>query len=211
MGRDKSRLDSLAATGGGLVTPVAADLASAEGRDTVVQAVTDPLISLVHGAASRISLAPWADIDPDALVDHFRVHVAVPIALTRAVSDRSPPRRMVIIDSFSATTPRIGWSAYAMVKAAAQMSARAASRELGGTLVARVFPGAVDTPLLREVLDGADEVPAVALYQSIEAGGRVSDPIDVGQEIANIILDVTDDELAATEEWHVGHSTTSSD
>ena len=41
------------------------------------------------------------------------------------------------------------------------MSARAAALELDAALVARVFPGVVDTPLLRAVLD---------------ADGRVSEP-----------------------------------
>jgi NAD(P)-dependent dehydrogenase (short-subunit alcohol dehydrogenase family) len=208
VGRDVERLDALAEAAGPRVTIVTADLARSAGIEAVVAAVREPLVSVVHAAASQIPVTGWSELDPDELTDHFRVHVAAPIALTRAVAARARPGRMVIIDSYAATTPRVGWSAYAIMKAAAQMSARAAGQELDGTHVIRVFPGAVETPLLRTVLDSTADVPAVALYQGIEADGLVSDPLDIGREIAGIILDTTDDELDANEsgEWHVGHA-----
>lgn len=204
--RDAERLRGLSDGTGSSLTTVAADLTTPGGVAAVVTAVDGPVASVVHAAASRIPLGSWRTLGSDELLEHLDVHVAMPITLTRTLLDRGPVARMIIIDSFAATTPRIGWSAYAIAKAAAQMSARAAAQELDDTLVARVFPGAVETPLLRQVLDGDADIPAAALYQAIEADGRVSDPADVGREIARIILDVPDAELIATETWHVGHS-----
>ena len=44
------------------------------------------------------------------------------------------------------------------------------------------------------VLENA-EMPAVLLAN-----------LDIGRQIAALLLDTPDEELAATEEWHVGHS-----
>ena len=200
-------LDELVSEAGPSVTAIGADVTTTAGVGAIVDATeAHPISSLVHCAGSLIPLQPWADLDQADLLSHFRVHVAAPITLTKALLARGPVVRIAFIDSYSATTPRVGWSAYAMVKAAAQMSARSASAELGGTAVARIFPGAVATPLLEQVLDGADDVPAVGVYRAFEEDGRVSDPLDVGRQITAILLDTSPEEFCSLEVWHVGHS-----
>lgn len=205
--RRRDLLQEVASAAGPSVVPLVADVARATGRAAIAEAVGHgPVASVVHAAGSLIPLAPWVDLQPEALADHFLVHVAAPIALTKALLDRGSVERAVVIDSYAATTPRIGWSAYAMVKAAAQMSARAAREELSDTTLIRVFPGAVESPLLRTALDGPDDVPAVEFYRSIADDGQVSDPREVGVQIAEILIDVPLAELRAKEIWNVGHS-----
>lgn len=199
--------EAVAVEAGPSVTAVSADVATETGITAIVEAVGGrPVGSLVHCAASVIPLEPWTDVDPEDLLTHLRVHVAAPIALTRALLDRGPVERMAIIDSFSATTPRNGWAAYAIVKAAAQMSARNAAAELPDTHVVRIFPGAVETPLLDSVLGSDDSIPAVGFYRALAEGGKVSDPIEVGRQITSILLDATAGELSERQVWHVGHS-----
>ena len=118
------------------VTVVAADVGHADGRSAILEVVTnqtdDPLTSVIHGAASAVELQPWHQLDPDALTAHFHVHVASSIAITGSVHNQVGVERCVIFDSYSASTPRVGWSAYSILKAAAQMAFRAAAEELEG-------------------------------------------------------------------------------
>lgn len=204
------RADVLAevAAGRPTVVPVVADVGTAEGRDRIVAAVRDvgqgPLASLVHGAATPVELEPWAELDPDTLTAHFHVHVASAIALTGALHSAVGVERCVIFDSYSASTPRVGWSAYSVLKAAAQMAFRAAAAELDGVAIARVYPGAVATPLLARVLDAPRDIDATAVYHELQTSGRVSDPDDIAEQLLPL-LDLAPAELAAEDSWHVGH------
>ena len=202
--RSADVLHELEADSGGLIQAVPADVATGSGRQSVVEAVAGmPISSLTHAAGSLVQLGPWIDLQPEELENHLAVHVAAPIALTSALLQHGVISRVAFIDSYSSTTPRVGWSAYSIVKAAAQMSARSASSELADTRVVRVFPGAVDTPLLQTIINS--EAPAADVYRSIRDAGQVSDPMDVGREIVEILLDADDGELDAAESWTVGH------
>lgn len=189
------------------VTPLAADVTTEAGRRAIVAAVGSSVVrSVVHGAGSPVELAPWHQLDTDRLIEHFRVHVAAPIALTQALLERGPVERMAILDSYSATTPRIGWSAYGTIKAAAQMSVRAAVAELPDTAVIRIFPGAVRSPLLEQVLADDTGAPAAEFYRSLEADGQVSEPLDIGRQIATLLVDEPLTSLRASDVWQVGHT-----
>ena len=196
------------AAGRPTVVPVAADVGTTDGRERIVAAARDigpgPLASVIHGAATPVALEPWAELDPDTLTAHFHVHVASAIALTGALHTTTGVERCVIFDSYSASTPRVGWSAYSILKAAAQMAFRAATDELDGIAIARVYPGAVATPLLERVLDAPREIDATAAYHELNNTGRVSDPDDIAAQLLPL-LDLTPEALAAEESWHIGH------
>jgi NAD(P)-dependent dehydrogenase (short-subunit alcohol dehydrogenase family) len=197
-------LHGLATASDGLIQAVPADVTTVGGRQSVVEAVAGvPIRSLTHAAGSLVQLGSWIDLQPDELESHLAVHVAAPIALSSALLQKGVVGRVAFIDSYSSTTPRVGWSAYSIVKAAAQMSARSAASELAGTRVVRVFPGAVDTPLLQTIINS--QAPAADAYRSIREAGHVSDPIDIGREIADLLLNADDGVLDATESWTVGH------
>ena len=197
-------LHELESDSGGLIQAVPADVATSGGRQSVVDAVAGiPVRSLTHAAGSLVQLGSWINLRPEDLENHLAVHVAAPIALTSALLQHGVVSRVAFIDSYSSTTPRVGWSAYSIVKAAAQMSARSAASELADTRVVRVFPGAVDTPLLQTIINS--DAPAADAYRSIRDAGQVSNPMDVGHQIVDILLDAHDRELDATESWTVGH------
>jgi NAD(P)-dependent dehydrogenase (short-subunit alcohol dehydrogenase family) len=149
--RDRSRLDRLAHGRPG-IDVVVADLATHEGRTAMYECVRgdEPIESVVHGAGSRVTVEPFGAIDPERLVEDFRVHVAAVVAITQYFATRA--ERFVVFDSYSATAPRSGWAGYSIVKAAAHMAARAAATEIEGPEVLRLYPGAVRTPLLDAML-----------------------------------------------------------
>ena len=197
-------LEELAASAPERVQPLPTDITPERGIGEIVEACdSTPIRSIVHSAGSLVDLVPWADLTPEVLLGHLAVHVAAPIALTAALASSSRVERMVFIDSYSATTPRHGWSAYSIVKSAAQMSARSARQEFPNARVLRVFPGAVDTQLLDLVLGSRTE--AAETYLRLQAEGKVSSPELVGQEIADLLLDTPDAVLESEEVWTVGH------
>lgn len=204
------RADALAtlAEGRPTVVPVAGDVGTTEGRAAIVAAVHDigagPIASVIHGAATPVDLEPWAELDPDELTAHFHIHVASAIALTGELHRSVGVERAVIFDSYSASTPRVGWSAYSILKSAAQMAWRAAAAELDDVAMARVFPGAVATPLLDRVLDAPRTIEATGVYHELNDSGRVSSPDEIAEQLLPL-LDLSPAELRADETWHIGH------
>jgi NAD(P)-dependent dehydrogenase (short-subunit alcohol dehydrogenase family) len=194
------------------VRVVAADVGTTGGRADVVEraaAVAQaegarPIASLIHGAATAVELQPWTTLDPDELTAHFHVHVASAAALTSALHEKVGVERCVIFDSYSASTPRHGWAAYSILKAAAQMAFRAAADELDDLAVIRAYPGAVATPLLDRVLDADPSIEATAVYHELNDSGRVSTPDAIATQLLPI-LDRSLDELRATDTWTIGH------
>jgi NAD(P)-dependent dehydrogenase (short-subunit alcohol dehydrogenase family) len=180
---------------------VPADLATADGIAAVAKALGNvvSVSGIVHGAGSLVSLEPYAATDWSDLTEHFRLHVGAPLALYQAVAAQAAIGRMVFIDSYSASTPRDGWAAYSIVKAAAQMAARAAEVELADTATIRVFPGAVSTPILDAVL--SSQAPAAATYAAMVQRGEVAAPAEVAAFIVGILIDAPDESLAAQDSW----------
>lgn len=189
------------------IVPLVADVGTAAGRAATVDAVAahgQRVASVLHGAATAVGLEPWLDLDADELTAHFGVHVAAPIALTAALHRAVGVERCIIFDSYSASTPRVGWSAYSILKAAAQMAFRAAAEELPDVAVARVYPGAVATPLLDRVLDADRSIEATAVYHELKDRGRVSTADEIAAAVVDLLaLDL--DEFGAEEIRHVGH------
>ncbi|MEO0495486.1 MAG: SDR family NAD(P)-dependent oxidoreductase [Actinomycetota bacterium] len=204
------RGDALAAlaTGRPTIVPVTADVGTRDGRDRIVAAVRDagegPIASVVHGAATPVALEPWDELDADTLTAHFHVHVAAAIALTSELHRTCGVDRCVIFDSYSASTPRVGWSAYSILKAAAQMAFRAAAAELDGVAVARVYPGAVATPLLDRVLGAPRSIDATGVYHELNDTGRVSTAAEIAEQLL-ALLDLDPAALAAEDTWMIGH------
>ncbi len=205
--RSEELLRDLVAISPELIDPVIGDVGETSTIDRVVATVGGRNVTgVVHGAATSVDLTPWLELDAEELTNHFRVHVAAPIALTGALLAAGPVERVVILDSYSATTPRVGWAAYSILKSAAQMAFRAAAGELEGVAVARVFPGAVDTPLLQRVLDASSDIEATSFYRELASTGKVSGAADIGRSIAELLVDLSRDEFAANDTWHIGHS-----
>ena len=190
------------------VQVVAADVGRADDRAAIVGATTQrasgAVTSLIHGAATAVALEPWTELDADQLTAHFNVHVAAAVALTGDLHRQVGVERCVIFDSYSASNPRVGWSAYSILKAAAQMAFRAAADELGDIAIARVFPGAVGTPLLDRVLEAPRSIEATAVYHELNDTDRVSTPDEIARELLPI-LDRSPAELRAQDTWAIGH------
>jgi benzil reductase ((S)-benzoin forming) len=138
-------------------------------------------------------------LHPDELVDHFRIHVAAPISLYQSLAKTSHIKRMVFIDSYSASTARLGWSAYSIVKSTAQMAAMCAAQELDQTDTIRVFPGAVNTRVVDSVL--ASDTESAKAFAGMQKRGELAEPDEVASFIVKLLVDAPDDLIRSQPAW----------
>jgi len=106
---------------------------------------------------------------------------------------------MLFLDSYSATTPRSGWPAYSIVKAAAQMAARCAAQELEDTAVIRVFPGAVNTLIVTAVL--ASNTDTAETFAAMLERGELAEPDEVAAFIVGVLVGTSPEQLRARDVW----------
>lgn len=205
VGRNSKRLQSLYDQYPEHINIVRADLSSAVGVDALLDATSEynKLDGIVHAAGSAVPLLAYQELSRDEhdLEKHFYVHVMLPIKLNNLLSKKLFGGRILFIDSYSATKPRIGWAGYSIVKAAAQMAARSAAAELNGSTVIRIFPGGVKTPLVQSVLDSAHDSSVVKTFKALERDGELSSADEAGSFIVSLLVDASDEQLASKESW----------
>jgi len=201
--RNQDRLTELKNEFGDCVRLLSADLSEVTERQTVIDKLKslDKLDGITHSAGSLIEPVAYRDLDVEKLAGDMSVHVATPIALNNALHENLTDARIVYIDSYSAIDPRNGWAAYSIIKAAAQMAARAAAEECTNSTIIRIFPGAVHTPLVDSVLASANKSPVVENFKTLASRGEMNDAAAVGEFIANVLLNTTAEQLSMREFW----------
>ena len=209
--RSADKLATLQTDCGRRLQAMPADLATETGRISVVNKVSalasaGGVDGIVHAAGSHVNPVEYQGINSDNMMADFQVHVATPIALNNLLAPVLKGARILYIDSYSASSLRVGWSGYSIVKAAAQMAARAAAEECTDSTVIRVFPGAVRTPLIDTILASQKQTPTVTLFKELESNGELTNPATVGEFIANIMISATDQQLGAREFWDIGRA-----
>lgn len=206
VGRSVDLLSSLSETCGSLLTTVTADLAKNDGIEKLTSCVPEEseIDGIVHSAGSLVPLEPYDKIDSDELTEHFRIHVAAPIALFRSVSHSHAIKRMLFIDSYSASTARLGWSAYSIVKAAAEMAARCAAQELPATHTIRVYPGAVNTQIVDAVL--ASDTETASTFVDMLKKGEFAEPDEIAQFLVALLVDASDELLRSRPSFDYNNS-----
>lgn len=206
--RSTDRLAELQKRCGEPAQILTADLSTTEGINRVTEAVTSlgNISGIVHGAGSLITPTPYQELNAGNLLRDMAIHVTAPIQLNSALKKLLVGGRIVYIDSFSASNLRVGWSGYSVVKAAAQMAARAAAEEMTESSVIRVFPGAVNTPLVEAVLTDQTHSPTRQLFRELKANGQLTEPSEVGHFIADILVNKTDEQLNERLTWDINET-----
>ncbi|MDB4223683.1 SDR family NAD(P)-dependent oxidoreductase [Granulosicoccus sp.] len=188
-------------------TSIKADVTTESGLNAIALALEGRLVKgVVHAAGTPIALSNYADLISDEISRDILVHVSAPIAINNLLTRQLQGARILYIDSYSANAPREGWTGYSIVKAAAQMAAKAAATEISHARVVRVFPGGVRTPLVEGVLN-SESLSATALaFRKLDQEGGISEPSTIGRYIANILVQATNDQLDAREFWDFSNS-----
>ncbi len=179
-------LDRLAAEIGPGATAVVADIATAEGRKAILDAVVGPInwIVLAHGVPLR---KPLAELEEQEIEDTFAVNLVAPTLLLRRLLDRtwSPAASIVVIGSISATRALPQRAVYGATKAGIEHLARSLAAELGaaGIRVNVISPGVIDTPFLGHGAPGLE-----AWVQSHVPLGRTGNADEVARLVEFVVL-----------------------
>lgn len=226
VGRREAPLTDLQREAGGEehVTPVVADIASADGRAAIVAAVDrkGAVDFLVQNAGTIAPIASLADIKPSEWEQAFAVNVHAPLYLLQALhsSLRRPGARVLHIGSGAASKAVGGWTAYCASKAAFLSIYRSMAAELRpeGLLVGSVRPGIVNTPM-QGAIRKADEtaMPDVGFFRGLHASmeaapasasgaappsGSLDTPENVAAFLRFLLTSAGDEEFGA-DEWDI--------
>jgi short-subunit dehydrogenase len=152
---DEARLEAAAAGLSGAARILRADLTDRSDLDRVAELVeTTPELALLVNAAGVIRPGTVADLPYAELERHVAVNLLAPMRLAQAAARAMAPRRsgcILSIVSVAALVALPGSAAYSASKFGLRGFLIALAQELAGAgiRVRGVFPGAVDTPMLR--------------------------------------------------------------
>jgi NAD(P)-dependent dehydrogenase (short-subunit alcohol dehydrogenase family) len=159
-GRREDALRELAAELDGATTVVVGDIATAAGRDAILDAAGEAVawVVLASGIPLRRPLAELAEGEIEAV---YATNLVGPtLLLRRFLSLRwDAPRAITIIGSISATRSLPRRAVYGATKAGLEHLGRSLAAELGstGVRVNIVAPGVIETPFLGDDTTALDE------------------------------------------------------
>ncbi len=145
-------------TGGGRAICHTLDVAEQGGREALVDVCAREFgrVDALINNAGYAPLTPLGEMDADTLRRVIAVNTEAPISLARAawaMLTRAIPGRVVNVSSMASVDPFPGLGAYGAAKAALNLATLAMTREGGGLLAFGVAPGAVETGMLRAIVD----------------------------------------------------------
>jgi len=159
-------MEALGHRTGQVVYPIAADLGEAGAAERIISEVatrTERIDVLINNAAIQGPVGPAWTGDWNLWEATFRINLLAPIELCRAVLPamiRNGGGSIINLSGGGAAGPRPNFSAYAAAKAALVRFSETLSAETKahGILVNCVAPGAMNTAMLRSVLDLGPDV-----------------------------------------------------
>jgi 3-oxoacyl-[acyl-carrier protein] reductase len=196
-GRDKARLESAAdrlrAAGRAEVTPVAADLALADGRARLLEAVPDCDILINNNAGPKP--AYFSDVDQAAWLEVLEANMIAPMMLTNAVLPRMKEQRfgrIVNITSAMVTTPRPHMAPSAGARAGLTGAMKALALEVArfNVTINNMLPERFDTDRQHQMAKAAMQRDGIsyeeARVRQVEsiAAKRLGDPEEFGATCA---------------------------
>jgi len=186
-GRRREALAELANEVGEAAVPVAADVATVEGRQAVAAAVEGPLAWLVlaHGLPLR---KPLTELEAREIEELFAANLVGPALLLKDLLrlEWAEPKAIVVIGSISASRALPRRAVYGASKAGIEHLARSLAAELGpaGFRVNIVAPGVIGTPFL-----GDDTGPLADWVRKRVPTGRIGTVEEVAEVVRYLIME----------------------
>lgn len=204
VGRDLQRLEETRRHAPALIKIIAADIATAEGREAVAASLSadDPIAYLVHNAAVLEPVGTLAAMSLESWRQAQAINVEGPLFLTQRLLPHLHGGRLLHISSGAAHRAYIGWGAYCASKAALYMLYQVLREELRefDIKVGSARPGVVDTPmqdLIRAL--PKERFPGVNRFIQLKQSGQLVTPGDAASFLAWTLLKTTDQEFTEAE------------
>lgn len=206
IGRRRAPLEALAQAQPDRIEPTAADVATPEGRERVVEAVSGRRVRyLLHNAGVLEPIRPLEAVGLEEWRYAQAVNVEGPLFLTQRLLPCLTGGRILHVSSGAAHRPIAGWGAYCASKAALYMIYQVLDLELHSREIAvgSVRPGVVDTPMQAFIREqDRERFPDVEHFRELKRTGDLVSPEGVADFIWQVLTRTTADEFAA-QEWDV--------
>ncbi|MCX4666692.1 SDR family oxidoreductase [Streptomyces sp. NBC_01381] len=193
VGRRAEPLHETAAEGGGLITPLIADITADGGPEHIVRTVleTHGRLDVLVNNAGVVRTASLGTYTREVIGLQLATNLVAPVLLTQAALDALGESRGVIVNVTTAVGQR-GWpgnSLYPATKSALELLTRGWAVDLAprGIRVAAVAPGAVATPIADHSGFTTEEKAAIRKWQMEHTPmGRVGRPEEVAWAITRL-------------------------
>jgi 3-oxoacyl-[acyl-carrier protein] reductase len=184
---------------GGRALAVPADVASASGVDSVVEAIGEGSVDALVHAAGRESLTAFDSTNRVEFDEVMSVNVAAPFFVTQALGPvMAEGAGIVFVSSIAASVGRALHSAYGASKAALIGLTKNLAAELAPRLrVNAVCPGATQTAMLDQFINeflasaSPEETEGLLAESHRVLLRRVAQPQEVAATIVHLALDAT--------------------
>jgi len=169
------------------VQSIAADLSSATGCDTVVDALLGrPLDILINNAGVDPAYAIHSPVDYEAVDRAIFLNLAAPIRLISGLIDAlkaSPDAAIVNVTSGYAIAPSASTPVYCATKAGLRSFTLALRHQLRDTRVAVIeaLPSLIDTPMTADVTTGSKMSPRDCAAEIVNAIVKGRSEANIGQ------------------------------
>ncbi|WP_018748907.1 SDR family NAD(P)-dependent oxidoreductase [Chitiniphilus shinanonensis] len=177
LGRNEKKLariyDAIEAAGGARPAAIPLDLAKASEAELaqmgmLIQREFGRLDGILHAANGFAFLSPLTSQKLDEWVDQFRVNVAAPFAMTRALLpllEKSPDASVLVLGESHALQPKAYWGGYAVSKAGQRSWVEIAADEwdqLPNLRINLLVPGPIRSPFRTKThpAESPDTLPA---------------------------------------------------
>ncbi len=149
---------------------------------------------LRSGRLATLSAESWDEVmDINVKGVLFACQEALRVMLAQPWTEGSPRRKIAVISSATAASPKVGLGAYAISKVALINLVKVLANEHAGEgiNVNAVAPGTIVTPMVQARLAQADDGTGFKLYGSSPIG-RLGEPEDVARTIGFLCSDKAD-------------------
>lgn len=184
---------------------IQADLSTAEGTQTLIKGVRDPIDCIVYNSGkSHVSLIN--DVSPVELQEHLHLHLTSPFLLIQSLLPPMIQRKngkIILISSIWGLTGASMEVLYSMVKGGQNSLVKGLAKEVApsGIAVNAVAPGAIDTQMLADFSE--DEIEFI---KNDIPMGRLGAPEEVADFVGFLVSPQADyisgQVLSINGAWH---------
>lgn len=201
--RNKKALEALHAEHPNNITPVVADITSAQDRTKIAEAIKDD-IDIVFNAAVTMP-AQLVDIDESDFTTALTTNLFTPIFLTKVLQNNLNHSRVLFISSGLAHYPLPGLGAYCISKAGLHMAWQIFKEEVTNekAIFGTLLPGVIDTKMQQGLrTQNLQQLPSLSTFKTFSDEAMLRKPEEVAKFIFHVMEETSEHDFLS-QEWNV--------